>query len=105
MQTETFNNTYINLYNTMNKKFFTHSPTLDSVLMVEEFIHKHSSEYTKYQIWKQLPKKMMYQTFCTIINYLESSNKIMIDKRDRIIIWTWNPERVRDLIKRGLIIK
>lgn len=81
-----------------------HSPTLESILMVEKVAKKHSGEYGKYQLWKKLPKKMMYQTFQTIINYLEESNKIVIDK-DGSIIWIWDPEGIRELKEKNLIIK
>lgn len=85
-----------------NKLF--HSPTLESVLMVEKTIHKHSQEYGKYQLWKKLPKKMMYQTFLTILDYLQSSNKIIIDK-DGCVIWTYNPKMVKKLLARGVILR
>jgi len=81
-----------------------HSPTLDSVLMVERTIQQHSQECGKYQLWKKLPKKMMYQTFQTILDYLEQSGKIMIDK-DGCIMWIYNPERIKKLAKEGLIVK
>ena len=81
-----------------------HSPTLESVIMVEKTIQKYSQEYGKYQLWKKLPKKMMYQTFQTILDYLEESGKIMIDK-DGCIMWTWNPKRIKRLMQEGLIAK
>ncbi len=81
-----------------------HSPTLESVFMVEETIQKYSQEYGKYQLWKKLPRKMMYQTFQVILDYLEQSGKIIIDK-DGCIIWTYNPERIRRLIKEDLIVR
>jgi len=84
----------------MNK---IHSPTLESVIMVEKTIRKHSQEYGKYQLWKKLPKKMMYQTFQVILNYLEESGKIMIDK-DGCVIWTYNPSRIRKLIQEDLVV-
>ena len=87
--------TYINLY-------MSHSPTLESVKMVERTIKQYSQEYTKYQLWKKLPKKMMYQTYCKIFDYLIEGNKIMVDECDGIVFWTWNPERVKDLRRRGL---
>jgi len=83
---------------------FLHSPTLESVIMVEKTIQKYSQECGKYQLWKKLPKKMMYQTFLVILNYLEQSGKIIIDK-DGCIIWIYNPERIKKLISKGLIIK
>ncbi len=81
-----------------------HSPTLESVIMVEKTIQKHSQECGKYQLWKKLPKKMMYQTFQVILDYLEKSGKIMIDK-DGCIIWTYNPERIKRIIAENLVIK
>ena len=81
-----------------------HSPTLESVIMVEKAIQRYSQECGKYQLWRKLPKKMMYQTFQVILEYLEESGKIMIDK-DGCIIWIYNPERIRKLIKEDLIIR
>ncbi|MFH1420459.1 MAG: hypothetical protein ABIG30_00665 [Candidatus Aenigmatarchaeota archaeon] len=59
----------------------------------------------KYQLWNKLPRKMMYQTFQVIIDYLLESNKIIIDPRDEKIIWIWDPEGVRRIIEQGLVIK
>jgi len=81
-----------------------HSPTLESVIMVEKTIQKFSQECGKYQLWKKLPKKMMYQTFQIILDYLENSGKIMIDK-EGIIIWTYNPERMRKLLSQGVKLR
>ena len=69
-------------------------PRLDTVLMVEEFIKKHSGEFTKKKLWENLPRKTMYQTYCVIIDYLEYSNKIAFDKNKKIA-WIYNPELVR----------
>ena len=81
-----------------------HSPTLESVIMVEKTIQKYSQECGKYQLWKKLPKKMMYQTFQVILDYLEQSGKIFIDK-DGIVLWTYNPKRIKELISKGLLIR
>lgn len=81
-----------------------HSPTLESVLMVEKTIQKYSQECGKYQLWKKLPKKMMYQTFQVILDYLEQSGKILIDK-EGCILWTFNPERIKRLAREKLIIR
>ncbi len=88
----------------MEQTTILHSPTLESVLMVERAIQEYSQECGKYQLWKKLPKKMMYQTFQVILDYLEESGKIMID-REGCIIWTYNPKRIRKLIRGGLILK
>ena len=81
-----------------------HSPTLESVIMVEKTIRKYSQECGKYQLWKKLPKKMMYQTFQTILDYLENSGKILIDK-DGCVIWTYNPEMIRKLVSQGVKLR
>ena len=94
---------YIQLYN-MSEATILHSPTLESVFMVEETIQKHSQECGKYQLWKKLPKKMMYQTFQVILDYLEQSGKIIIDK-EGCVIWTFNPARIKRLIKEDLIVR
>ena len=88
----------------MTQNKILHSPTLESVLMVEKTIYKYSQEYGKYQLWKKLPKKMMYQTFLVILDYLQTSGKIMIDK-EGCVIWIYDPENVEKIIKRGLIIR
>lgn len=93
---------YIYLYNM--KKALEHSPTLDSVMMVENIIKKHSQEYGKYQLWKRLPRKMMYQTFLKILDYLDNSSKIMIDD-DGIVFWTYDPETIKKVISQKLILK
>jgi len=88
----------------MTETTILHSPTLESVIMVEKTIQKHSQECGKYQLWKKLPKKMMYQTFQTILDYLENSGKIMIDK-DGCVIWTYNPDMIRKLISQGVKLR
>ncbi len=67
------------------------SPTLDTVFMVEEIIKKYSGEYTKTQIWKKLPRRVMWQTFKRIIKYLEEINKIIIGKKE-VLVYIWKPE-------------
>lgn len=88
----------------MKQTLSMHSPTLESVIMVERAIQKHSQEYGKYQLWKILPKKMMYQTFQVILSYLEESGKILIDK-DGCVIWTYDPEAIRKIIAKGVVLR
>jgi hypothetical protein len=89
----------------MECKYLTYNPTLESVLMVEKVIKEHSQEYGKYQLWKMLPRKMMYQTYQTILDYLQESGKIMVDKKDGIVFWTYDPEGIKKLIESGLILR
>lgn len=87
---------YIHLYN-----MDYHSPTLDSIKMVETIIRENSQEFGKFQLWKKLPKQMMYQTFQIILEYLEESGKIIV-ANDGIVIWIYNPKRIKKLISEGL---
>ncbi len=81
------------------EKEIIHYPQLDTVLMVEEFIREHSGEYKKRALWENLPKKMMYQTYCVIFKYLSESGKIAID-REKKIAWIWNPELVKKYLQK-----
>lgn len=76
-----------------------HSPRLDSILMIEQMITAHNGEFTKTELWKALPKKMMYQTFKNALKYLEDSKKIMIIRRK--VIWIFYPEIYRKLMKQS----
>jgi hypothetical protein len=80
------------------------APQLDTVLRVEDFIEKHDGEFTATQLFKNLPKKMMWRTFKIILAYLESMNKIIFDK-DGIITWIWNPELIARLDKENLMVE
>ena len=67
------------------------SPTLQTVLMVEKFIKDNSGEYKKTELFKNLPKKVMWQTFQVIMEYLESTLKIAYDN-EGYVVYIWNPE-------------
>lgn len=88
----------------MSELTVLHSPTLETVLMVEKTIQKYSQECGKYQLWRKLPRKVMYQTFLVILNYLQESGKILIDK-DGCIIWTHDPEGIKKLLKKGVKLR
>ncbi|MFH1664086.1 MAG: hypothetical protein ABH986_04750 [archaeon] len=78
-------------------------PRLDTVLMVEKAIQKAKEYPTKAELLRNLPKKIMYQTFNTIIDYLEYSGKIYLDK-DGAIVWIWDPEGVRKILKNPKLV-
>ena len=66
------------------------SPTLQTVLMVEKFIDDHSGEYKKTELFNNLPKKVMWQTFQVIMEYLERNYHIVTEK-DGKVVYIWNP--------------
>ncbi len=85
--------------NTTQENNFTRYPRLDTVLMVEKFIEEHSGEFKVYQLWKHLPKKVMYQTYKIILSYLIDINKIAVDSENKIG-YIWSPEAGKMFKKR-----
>jgi len=64
-------------------------------MMIEKAIKEAESYPTKKELLEALPKKVQYQTFNRILDYLESSNKIMFNKRRIIWIFPDNPKLKR----------
>jgi len=78
-----------------------HSPTLNTVLMVEETLRKSGELITVARLKKALPKKVMHSTLLQILDYLQFSGKIILTTKG--IIWIFTPRKELDkLIKRGL---
>lgn len=73
-----------------------HYPRLDTILMIEEALKKARNK-SKMQIWRSLPKKIMYQTFLLVLGYLEKSGKIAVEKNR--ISWIHDPEVVKRLVE------
>ncbi|PIN78067.1 hypothetical protein COV15_00190 [Candidatus Woesearchaeota archaeon CG10_big_fil_rev_8_21_14_0_10_34_12] len=75
------------------------SPTLDTVMMVEKLIEENSGEFNRTSLWKKLPKKVMWQTYLVILNYLQSINKIAISNGG-ILVYIWSPNSAKKFMKR-----
>ena len=84
----------------MKEKVSARYPRLDTVLMVEEFIKEHDGEFKKKQLWERLPRKIMYQTFSIIIDYLLLSGKISVDSKGKIG-WIFYPEEAEKRLKKA----
>lgn len=78
-------------------------PRLDTILMVEQHLFKHRGDKTLTEIWRSLPRKVMWTTFLTTIDYLEYSGKIHVEP-DRTVTWLWNPSKISELKKKGLVL-
>ena len=81
------------------KNPFIRSPTLDTVLMVERTVERYSGEVNRTELWKHLPKKVMWQTYLIILDYLYSINKIGVDRYEKIN-YLWNPKLAKKVAKR-----
>lgn len=83
----------------VSKNPFIRSPTLDTVIMIEKTIDKYSGEFNRTGLWKHLPRKVMWQTYLTVLEYLQDINKIALD-RNGTIGYIWNPKLAKMLAKR-----
>jgi len=80
---------------------FLHSPTLNTVMMVEDAIKDwYNSEISIPQLKKVLPKQVNHTTLMSILEYLEASNKIAVSLRGITWIQNDNPN-LRKAIREG----
>jgi hypothetical protein len=96
---------YINLYNKQfmvegvrKKRQIIHYPRLDTVMMIEDAIRSAKEYPTKAELLRRLPKKVMYQTFNLVLEYLQRSNKIIVTKDGRIVWVFADSEKLRKLL-------
>ena len=75
-----------------------HEPQLDTILMVENAIREAGAYPTKRELLKSLPRQIQYQTFSRILEYLESSNKIVFDGRRIVWVFADNP-KLKELLE------
>jgi hypothetical protein len=76
-------------------------PRLDTVLMVEKELFRSKDSKTVTAIWRGLPKKVMWTTFMTILDYLEYSGKIHVEK-DKTVTRLWNPNLLERVKREGV---
>jgi len=72
--------------------------------MVEKAIKDSGMYSTKKELWKSLPKQIQYQTFSRILEYLESSNKIMFNGRRIVWIAVDNP-KLKKLLDESVVLR
>ncbi len=77
-----------------------HSPTLNTVLMVEETLKKSGELITVADLKRKLPKQVMHQTLMHILDYLQISGKIVIGTKGILWIFTERKE-LNNLVERG----
>lgn len=84
-----------------NQLTVQHSPTLNTVLMVENAIRNaKDSVVTVAELKRMLPKQVNHNTLKTILIYLEESGKIAVSMTG--ITWIHNPNpRLRKAVVTG----
>jgi len=86
----------------MDMQKLENSPTLNTVLMVEEVLkNMDESVITVAELKRRLPRQVNHNTLKIILEYLELSNKIVVTMRG--ITWIHNPNpNVQKAISKGL---
>ena len=82
------------------KEKLKHSPTLNTVLMVEQTLKEAGELMTLAELKRRLPRKVMHQTLIQILDYLQISGKILIGTKG--ILWVFTERKELDrLINKG----
>ena len=76
-----------------------HSPTLDTVLMVEHTLQNARGVIKVAELKRRLPRKVMHQTLLRILDYLQASGKMLITTRG--VVWTYTPKETMQKLKKG----
>jgi len=84
-------------------KTLEHSPTLNTILMVEKVLQDMDESVIKVaELKRRLPKQVNHNTLMAVLDYLDRSNKICFGSKG--ITWVYNSsEKLRIAIKRGTI--
>ena len=77
-----------------------HSPTLNTIFMVEKTLKDDGELLTLAELKRKLPRKVMHGTLLQILDYLQFSGKIIIGTKGILWIFTDRKE-LNELIKRG----
>ncbi|MHB2036938.1 MAG: hypothetical protein ACYCPW_09400 [Nitrososphaerales archaeon] len=80
-------------------------PNLEILIMIEKAIKEADVPPKKTELWKSLPKKVMYQTFKKALDYLDLSGKILIDRRDRVVWVAVDNPKLQDLLDKGVRLR
>ena len=81
-----------------------HEPQLDTIMMVEKAILDAEDYPTRLELWKSLPRKVQYQTFKHILEYLEASGKIVFNNK-RIIYTGVNNPKLQALMESSVRVR
>ncbi|MHB1830593.1 MAG: hypothetical protein ACYCO0_04335 [Candidatus Micrarchaeaceae archaeon] len=76
-----------------------HSPTLNTVLMVEQTLRDSKEVIKISELKRRLPRKVMHATLLEILNYLQESGKILITTKG--VVWTYVPSELMNKLKKG----
>jgi len=77
-----------------------HSPTLNTIFMVEDVLKEANELITIAELKRRLPKKVMHQTLIQVLDYLQLSGKIIMGTKG--ILWVFAERKeLEKMINRG----
>lgn len=82
-----------------------HWPTLWTLLMIEKTVKEADLPPKRTDLWKSLPRRMMYQTFKRALDYLEASGKILIDKDERVVWVAMDNAKLQKLLDSAVRVR
>ena len=81
---------------------FRHSPTLNTVFMVENVLKNlNESVVSVAELKRRLPNQVNHNTLMVVLEYLEENNKIAVSLKGITWIHNINPD-LRKAVSRGL---
>lgn len=84
----------------IRKKGQLHSPTLDTVLMVEDTIKNSKEVVSVAEIKRRLPRKVNHNTLKVVLSYLQRSGKIEFTPDG--VVWIFVPrEDIAAIMSKG----
>jgi predicted transcriptional regulator of viral defense system len=84
----------------MQETIQLHSPTLETVQMVEETIRKAKGVISIAELKRKLPRQVNHNTLKVILNYLQKSGKIEFTVDG--VVWIFLPkEDIRTILGKG----
>ncbi len=85
------------------KQKLEHTPTLNTVLMVEETLKNINESATIAELKRKLPRQVNHNTLKVILEYLEKSNKIAVSLKG--ISWIHTMPGLRETIQRSTFME
>ena len=75
-----------------------HSPTLNTVLMVEQTLKNAGEILSVAELKRRLPKKIMHTTLLYVLDYLQIGGKVIIGTKG--VLWVFVERKELDLLMR-----
>ncbi|MEK6981909.1 MAG: hypothetical protein AABX38_03170 [Candidatus Micrarchaeota archaeon] len=76
-----------------------HSPTLNTVIMIEKVLQEAKQIVKVAEIKRRLPKQVMHNTLLQVLDYLQESGKVLITTKG--ILWIYRTSTELEKLKEG----